>query len=51
MSDNCRESLRIVLGLIAVLALGLMTAWVILKVQKPEQPPVGPLGQVLHAQP
>ncbi len=50
VSDNCREILRGALVFAAVLALGLMTAWVIIKLHKPE-PSVGPLEQMLHAQP
>lgn len=50
MSDNCREVLRDAVVLIATLTLGLMTAWIVLKLQKPE-PAAGPLERVLHTQP
>ncbi|MBI4663325.1 MAG: hypothetical protein HY735_31375 [Verrucomicrobia bacterium] len=50
MSDNCREILRGALVFAAVLALGLMMAWMVRKLHKPELS-VGPLEQVLHGQP
>jgi len=50
MSDNCRDMLRGALVLIAALALGLITAWTVIKLQKPE-PDASPLQHVLPAQP
>ncbi len=46
MSDNCREILRNVLALVAVVAVGVMVSWIVLRLQKPEKP-VDPFEQVL----
>ena len=36
MSDNCRELLRDGLAFTGALAIGLLTGWLVLKLQKPE---------------
>jgi len=50
MSENCREFVQGALVLIAAVAVGLITACLIIKLHHSEPSP-GPVEQVLHSQP